>query len=508
MKIRTTIPKNNKYYMVKSSGGLSDAIKGYPTIPTANVLCNCVGYCNSRFAEIQNDPDMKGIYKPFKYQLICNAENFIESARRQGLKISSKPTVGGIMVWQKGATLGSGDGAGHVAIVEEIYKDGSILTSESGWGSRDWAFKNLRRNNSNGRWGQASAYKFRGCIINPSIKGGEPAPTPKLTVDGIGGPDTVMAMQEFFDTYIDGVISGQNSSLKKYYPALKAVSFGGSKSTCAKALQKWVGVAQDGVIGLATTTAWQKKLNSLGYDVGNIDGIFGVKSMKAMQECLNNDGKSKTPGKTSDKSNKTDYLIVDVSYCQSTIDWKKVKADGIKGAIVRCGFRGYEKGTLKEDDMYLNHIKGAYKAGLKVGVYFFTEAINEKEGREEANYTVKLIQKAGIPLSYPVAVDTEHIRKKAGEKEPRANNLSKAKRTEAIKGFCEQMKQNGYDPMIYASTSWLNNNLDMSKLPYKVWCAQYYSKCEYKGKYVIWQYSSEGKVNGIKGNVDMNHCYI
>ena len=70
------------------------------------------------------------------------------------------------------------------------------------------------------------------------------------------------------------------------------------------------------------------------------------------------------------------------------------------------------------------------------------------------------------------------------------------------------MKKNGYDPMIYASTSWLNNNLDMSKLPYKVWCAQYYSKCEYKGEYVIWQYSSEGRVNGIKGNVDMNHCYI
>lgn len=199
--------------------------------------------------------------------------------------------------------------------------------------------------------------------------------------------------------------------------------------------------------------------------------------------------------------------MIDVSYVQKSIDWAKVKADGVQGAIIRCGYRGYGSGKLVQDERFMEHIKGAHKAGLKVGVYFFTEAITAKEGKEEAAYTLNLVRTAGIPLSYPIAVDTEYIKKKKGEPEPRANNLSTARRTECIKAFCEGIKNQGYEPMIYGSTSWLNNQLDMSKLPYKVWCAQYYSKCEYKGDYVMWQYTSEGKINGIKGDVDLNHYY-
>lgn len=498
MKIRTTIPKNNPYYIRQVNGGLNGAVAGSPTIAGANVLANCVGYCNGRFAESQNDSELRGIVKPFKYQLVCNAENFIESAQRQGLKISKTPTVGGIMVWQKGATLGGGDGAGHVAFVEAVYEDGSIYTSESGWGSREWAFKNLRRNNSNGRWGQTEAYKFRGCIINPSINGGK-TPTPKLVIDGIGGVATVMSMQEFFKVkVVDGVISGQNSSLKKYYPSLTSVTYGSGGSATVKALQKWVGVAQDGVIGPATVKAWQKKVKDLGYNVGSVDGIFGKQSMKAYQECLNNGCKKK------DNPTPKSIEIIDISEFQSSIDWAKVKAAGIKGAIVRCGFRGATSGTLKEDARFLEHIKGAYKVGLPVGIYMFTEAINASEGAAEADFAIKMWQKANVPISFPIAVDTEAVNV-SGE---RAKNLTKAQRTAAIKGFCDRIKAKGYSPMIYASTSWLNSKLDMSKLPYDVWVAQYNSTCEYKGKYVIWQYTSSGSVNGIKGNVDLNHCYI
>lgn len=197
--------------------------------------------------------------------------------------------------------------------------------------------------------------------------------------------------------------------------------------------------------------------------------------------------------------------VIDVSYVQSKdIDWKKVKADGIAGAIIRCGFRGYESAKLQEDMMFRKHIKGAHAAGLKVGVYFFTEAINAAEGKEEAAYAVSLVKKVGIPLSYPIAVDTEAI----NAKNVRANNISRAKRTEAIKAFCEEIKRQGYEPMIYASTSWLNNKIDMSKLPYKVWCAQYHTKCEYKGSYILWQYTSTGSVDGVSGNVDVSHSYI
>lgn len=496
MKIRTTIPKNNPYYIRQVSGGLNGAVAGSPTISGANVLANCVGYANGRFNEAINDSDLKGIRKAFKYQLVCNAENFIESAKRQGLKISKKPTVGGIMVWQKGATLGGGDGAGHVAFVEQIFEDGSIFTSESGWGSREWAFKNLRRNNSNGRWGQAAAYKFRGCIINPGVDGGV-SPTPKLDVDGIGGIATVMRMQEFLKVkIIDGVISGQNSALKKNYPSLTSVTFGGGGSATVKALQKWLGVAQDGVIGPTTVKAWQKKVKALGYYNGAIDGVFSTKSMRAYQDCLNNDCKPKDAKKS--------IKIVDVSEFQDIINWEKVKNDGIKGAIIRCGFRGATSGKITEDAKFFEHIKGANKAGIPVSLYMFTEAVNAKEGREEADFALKMWEKAGIPISFPIAVDTEAVNV-SGE---RARNLSKAERTEAIKGFCQQIKDKGYTPMIYASTSWLNNKLNTSKLPFNVWVAQYNDVCEYGGEYIIWQYTSGGEVVGINGRVDLNHCYI
>lgn len=286
MKIRTKCPKNNKYYIRTVTGGLNGAVAGEPTQRYANVLDNCVGYANGRFNEIWNDPDLKGIVKAFHVQLTCNAENFIESAKRQGLKISSTPVVGGIMVWQKGGTLSGNDGAGHVAVVERVYDDGTILTSESGWAS--WAFKTVRRDNSNGRWGQNSLYKFRGCIINPNVKN-TITPAPKLTIDGVGGACTVRAMQRFFGTVQDGVISGQSKAQNKYYPALKAVEYGTGGSTCIKKLQKWVGTSQDGVLGENTVKAWQKKIGVAS------DGVFGVNSMKAWQKYLNEHEKAVYP---------------------------------------------------------------------------------------------------------------------------------------------------------------------------------------------------------------------
>ena len=287
MKIRTECPKNNKYYIRKVTGGLNAAVAGDPTQPYANVLDNCVGGANGRFNEIINDPDLKGIVKPFKYQLVCNAENFIESAKKQGLKISPTPIEGGIMVWQKGGTLSGNDGAGHVAVVERVYDDGTIMTSESGW--KSWAWKTVRRDNSNGRWGQNSAYKFRGCIINPSITNPKVVPVPPLTVDGIGGTCTVRAMQRFFGTVQDGVLSGQNKNCAKYYPALKAVEYGKGGSTCVKKMQSWLGTTADGVWGEKTSKALQKKLGVTA------DGIFGTNSMKAWQKYLNEHDKAVYP---------------------------------------------------------------------------------------------------------------------------------------------------------------------------------------------------------------------
>ena len=182
MQMRTSKPSGNKFYITKSAGGYSTCIVGSPTDKNANVLANCVGYACGRFNEIIGS---------MKYpSLNCNAENFIERAKNTyGLKVVPYPTLGGIMVWQKGATLSGNDGAGHVAVVERIDSANLIYTSESGYGSS--AFWNSIRTNSNGRWGLGSGYTFRGCIVNPAIGDVHyvtptPSPSPsKKSVDEI-----------------------------------------------------------------------------------------------------------------------------------------------------------------------------------------------------------------------------------------------------------------------------------------------------------------------------------
>ena len=179
MNVRTTKPTSgNKFFITKSKGGYSTCIQGSPTDSQCNVLSNCVGYACGRFNEIIG---------AMKYpSLNCNAENFIERAKNTyGLEISSVPTLGGIMVWQKG-TLSGNDGAGHVAVVEKIIDSNTIYTSESGYGGS--AFWNSTRRNTNGRWGLGSDYTFRGCIVNPAIgKVVAPTPTPsaKKSVDEV-----------------------------------------------------------------------------------------------------------------------------------------------------------------------------------------------------------------------------------------------------------------------------------------------------------------------------------
>lgn len=252
-----------------------------------------------------------------------------------------------------------------------------------------------------------------------------------------------------------------------------------------------------------------KGLKNHHYTYGNGINSYGNSvSAPYMGNCLHTDVYDNV--KPTYPTYKEYDKVIDISEFQSAIDFKKVKADGIKGVIVRCGYRGAEQGTLAEDSMFVKHIKGAYEAGLAVGIYMFTEGITASEGKEEADYAIKLWKKVGVPLSYPIGVDSEDVYyTENGKKKPgRANGLTKAKRTEVIKAFCERIKELGYEPMIYASTSWLNNKLDMSKLPYKVWCAQYASKCEYKGEYILWQYTSEAKVSGYNGNIDMNYCYL
>ena len=164
---RLTIPdKGNPYYNIKATGGYSSAVLGKPTEEGLNVLRNCVGYANGRFAEIQG-------LKKIKYQLVCNAEKFLDKAITYGLKTGTEPKLGAIAVWQGGSTKSADDGAGHVAVVEQINDDGTILTSESGWNAKKPFWTQLR-NNKTGRWGQNTKYKFLGFIYNPGVEDEQP----------------------------------------------------------------------------------------------------------------------------------------------------------------------------------------------------------------------------------------------------------------------------------------------------------------------------------------------
>lgn len=480
MKIRTECPKNNKYYIRTVSGGYNGAVAGQPTISGANVLCNCVGYANGRFNEI-------GEYGKCKYQLVCNAENFIEAAKKLGLKISSTPIQGGIMVWQKGGTLSGGDGAGHVAVVEEVYEDGSIMTSESGWNA--WAFKTIRRNNSNGRWGQGSAYRFRGCIINPAVQNPKVVPTPKLVVDGIGGANTVRAMQKFLGTPQDGVLSGQNKACAKYYPALKAVEYGKGGSTCVKKLQKWLGITADGVWGEKTSKALQKKLGVTA------DGIFGTNSMKAWQKYLNDNDKATmpvTPTPTPSETEKGVYKFIDVSVWQGNIDWAKVKAAGIDGAIIR-----YADGTTL-DTKFDRNMTEAKKHGLHFGVYIFSRAKTKAEAEDEAKRLFKAAKK--FEPDMPYYIDLED------------SSLSKYADTVAA-AFLNKMAIFGVRGGVYANLNWWNHYLTKTASDYSAsafWIAQYNDTMDYKpaSRMGMWQYTSSGKVDGISGKVDRDKCYV
>lgn len=161
-KPRLTRPEaGNRYYIRKASGGLNPAIKGYPTDAACDVLHNCVGYAVGRFAEI-GGPWLRPV----------NAELFIQYAQRDGLTIEQTPSLGAIAVWQGGPTQNAGDGAGHVAPVEVIDpNDGSIITSESGYGAKKAFWTTRRVMGANGNWGEnPRLYNFLGFIRNPAVE--------------------------------------------------------------------------------------------------------------------------------------------------------------------------------------------------------------------------------------------------------------------------------------------------------------------------------------------------
>lgn len=201
----------------------------------------------------------------------------------------------------------------------------------------------------------------------------------------------------------------------------------------------------------------------------------------------------------SDSSVKT-YTGIDVSVFQGDIDWDAVKNDGIDFVMLRVGYRGYgQKGIMGKDDKFDSNYEGAKKAGLKVGAYFFSQATNESEAREEAAFVLDAVR--DCPLDYPIAYDWEFV----DNDEARTNGMTSEDITVCAKAFCEAIKSAGKVPVIYfnCETGYFNYDLPQVK-DYDFWLAEYYDTPSFYYNYKMWQYSKTGSVDGISGDVDMN----
>lgn len=214
-------------------------------------------------------------------------------------------------------------------------------------------------------------------------------------------------------------------------------------------------------------------------------------------------------GKTyTHKHAKTKYIYdgIDVSKWQGTINWTKVKADGIDFAFIRCGNTSLSSFTMNTDSKFATNVKNAYAAGVKVGVYYYSGATSATEAKKEANFVLDLIAPYKSKITLPVVMDYETN----GSDRIYSNykKTSKATRTTYVKNFCAPLVSAGYQGGVYASKAWLTDFFNMSDLTaYSTWVAQWSTSTSYANDYDFWQYSDAGDVNGISTAVDCNFWY-
>lgn len=191
---------------------------------------------------------------------------------------------------------------------------------------------------------------------------------------------------------------------------------------------------------------------------------------------------------------------LDVSHHQGEIDWEKVKADGYEFAFIRIGYRGYgEEGTLNLDSKFDSNIAKAHEAGMDVGVYLFSQAINGQEALEEAEFVIKHLE--GHQLELPVVFDPEQIR----DGQARTDDVTASQFTQNTHVFCEKIREAGYEPMVYSNLYWEAFMLDMEQLAgYGIWYADYEPVPQTPYQFEFWQFTEKGAADGISGDVDLN----
>jgi len=242
---------------------------------------------------------------------------------------------------------------------------------------------------------------------------------------------------------------------------------------------------------IETTVGWQNIDGNMYYYDSNGVPVKGLKEIDGSLYYFNQFGV------------RASRLGIDVSYYNEDINWQAVKANGIDFAIIRAGGRTWEKGNLYFDTRFSEYIKGAKAAGVKVGVYFYSTAINEVEAVQEASVTLDLL--GGQSLDLPVFIDMEYS---GMYPDARMDNLTIPERSAIANAFCKTIIDSGYQAGVYSGQYYFDQSMDHSAISdYNIWIASYTTDNKlpnYKHRYDMWQFTDSGKVSGIEGGVDMN----
>ena len=380
-----------------------------------------------------------------------------------GYERGKTPRLGAVICWRKGQAQNGNDGAGHVAIVEEIYDDGSILTSNSAYGGTRFYMKKIRPPYSLG-----GTYTFQGFIYNPAV----PADM---------GPKNIEYVQQ--DEYEIGDQVLINGPL--YRSSTAATSSGSVTDKQTVITRKAKGAAHP--------------YNTTG-DLGWMD----AKNIKKI--VVKKDEDVVVPDPEPDPTPTTKFPIfgIDISEWQSGFKYAQATKEGVKFAILRAGFTGYGNGISKaKDASFEEHYKNAKAQGWGVGAYWFSRATTYANGAAEAQWMIDNCLK-GKKFEYPIAIDVEdsYYQAKAGKKAV----------AQAIKGFCETLEKAGYYAAVYANLNWFNNYIDTPSISaFDKWVAYWGSTRSTKYSHGLWQFGGGSnyirttKVAGV--TCDQNYAY-
>lgn len=264
----------------------------------------------------------------------------------------------------------------------------------------------------------------------------------------------------------------------------------------------------------APETVQEAEEISIAAEVGDMDDAEDQQAIEEGQQAEEDTGIDTDAALKNNEYEQTGISLgIDVAKWQGTIDWQQVKAAGVDFAIVRVGYRTMKTGVIYEDPCAKYNLQQAQAAGIQLGAYFFSTAVNEQEAKEEAAWVSSFI--AQYPITYPVAYNCEGFR----SAESRQYELTREERTRLAAAFMDYISAKGYTPMFYASKNEMEDSAfwDMDKLEgnYKIWVSQYpdipypdTKKSDYTGSYDMWQYTSQGLVPGVPGGADMNVAYF